>query len=169
MRLTCEVLRLKLMQAHLSPLATKRTSWSDFSSTRQATYKDCLVSPRCYEVPNRLSLSPWTARTMRIRTRPLVSRYLLAALGPVISTPTPDGSSETSEDSLGDQAVCEEALDVAPPRVTRRQHQRPEQPAVSRAWRTLCCSPEDAARNKPNAQCHGPRESALSRQQRNTH
>ena len=79
MRLTCEALRLKLMQAHLATTgkaATKRTSWSDFSSTRQATYKDRLVSPRGQEVPNRPSPTPRTVRTMRIRTRPPVATRL---------------------------------------------------------------------------------------------
>ena len=96
------------------------------------------------------------------------SRYSLAASNPAIGTPTPDGSSETSEDSLGDQAACEEALDVAPPRGTRRKHQRPERPAVSRARRTPRRSPAGAARISrmhsvtAHGKAHSPDDSAIS-------
>ena len=90
-------------------------------------------------------------------------RYSLAASNLAIGTPTPDGSSETSEDSLGDQTACE---DVAPPRGTRRKHQRPQRPAVSRARRTLHCSPAGAARisRMHSVTAHGKAHSPARRQ-----
>ena len=94
------------------------------------------------------------------------SRYSLAASNLAIGTPTPDGSSETSEDSLGDQTACE---DVAPPHGTRRKHQRPQRPAVSRARRTLHCSPAAGAARisrmhsvTAHGKAHSPDDSAIS-------
>ena len=140
-----EVLRLKLMQAHLVTTGNK------------ADLVERLLQHKASYVQGSSGLPSWSGGSESTVSDPTdgtddadqdetTSRYSLAASNPAIGMPTPDGSSEMSEDSLGDQAACEEALDVAPPLGTRRRHQRPERPAVSRAWRTLRRSPAGAAR-----------------------
>ena len=63
-----------------SPPATKRTSWSNSSSTRQGTSREHQASPQCLEAALPLTpppLTPRTARTMQNRTSPPVATCLL--------------------------------------------------------------------------------------------
>eukprot|EP00731_Ephydatia_muelleri_P001036 Em0001g1036a len=170
MRLTCEVLRLKLMQAHLVTTGNK-ADLVERLLQHKASYVQGPSGLPARSGGSESTVSDPTDGTDDADQDENTSRYSLAASNPAIGTPTPDGrSSETSEDSPGDQAACEEALDVAPPRGTRRKHQRPERPAVSRARRTPRPPlPSGSSADKSNAQRHRPRESALSRRQCNKH
>ena len=164
MRLTCEALRLKLMQAHLATTGNK-ADLVERLLQHEASYVQGSSGLPARSGGSESTVSDSTDGTDDADQDETTSRYSLAASNLAIGTPTPDGSSETSEDSLGDQTACE---DVAPPRGTRRKHQRPQRPAVSRARRTLHCSPAGAARIcrmhsvTAHGKAHSPDDSAIS-------
>eukprot|EP00731_Ephydatia_muelleri_P015222 Em0008g942a len=97
-----------------SPPATKRTSWSCSSSTRQATSLEgtsglSTMSRGCAD-PTPSDVADGTDDAEHDES---TSRCLLAASGLAIAPPTPDGSSETSESSLDDQTASEETPDIS--------------------------------------------------------
>ena len=155
---------LKLMQAHLATTGNK-ADLVERLLQHEASYVQGSSGLPARSGGSESTVSDSTDGTDDADQDETTSRYSLAASNLAIGTPTPDGSSETSEDSLGDQTACE---DVAPPHGTRRKHQRPQRPAVSRARRTLHCSPAGAARISrmhsvtAHGKAHSPDDSAIS-------
>ena len=158
MRLTCEVLRLKLKQAHLVTTGNKADIVERLLQ-HEARYVQGSSGLPTRSGGSESTVSDSTDDTDDADQDETTSRYSLTASN--------QRSSETSEDSLCNQAACE-ALDVAPPRSTRRKHQRPERPAVSQARRTLRCSAAGAARISQmhsitaHGKAHSPDDSAIS-------